>query len=356
MKKVMHFPALFLILISYPAVASSNYSFNVSSLTYSDAFTIHGLLNELEGDFQNGTAAFSFNQAEVSYQQGSIGFSIFVRNDYVSDFTADTAMLMYQGENNLPLTNNTNYSLQLSMNHLRAEGFGVSYTFKHSDTLMITPRLNLLHATDLIDGSLRGSISTSSDGKYSGNAALDYHYGEDTLLGREVSKPSDYGYSFDFDINWQLNEQLNLSLSVKDLLGYIHWDKAPVTIATVTSVNEALSDDGFLNVKPALKGVEGFSKYKQKIPTRYHFIADYEYTKNLYYSAEVFVVEDLVFPRLSLRWETGSYTLTSTIDIKTKAAGLSIGNDTCKASVLTDDISMDKAHMLGLSFGCNILF
>ncbi len=338
-----------------PAFAATQVELNISSFSYSDAFTVKGLFDELSGPLSHGEDAFSFNQAEIAFSRESWQVAVFERRDYLAQFTPDTARLFYQGQNKLPADANAQYDIYLRLRQIRSSGIGIAYTFTPSDNSIFRPRLNILKASDFTDGTLSGSVTTSNTGTYSGTASLNYIYGEDHLLDRNVDKPSDYGASIDLYGEWESSDKVTITAEVRDLFGRIRWSQAPITNATANTNNANFDSDGFLDVRPAVSGAEGFRKYTQKIPTRYRLNTSYQWEPNITLAGEIFHVEGITFPRLQIVSNLGAVDLSWTADFKAKALGITYQGELCSAGIMSDSLSFNNAQTLSLQFGCNLM-
>ncbi|WP_027858773.1 hypothetical protein [Marinobacterium jannaschii] len=327
----------------------------MESENYSDAFTIKGLLNELSGPLKNGENAFSFSKLESGIRYNQFELALFIRNDYFAAFAPDTARLFYQGENNLPVDANSHYDIHLRLNNIQGKGIGFGYQLSPTNNFSLKPRLNILKATELTDGTITGSVDTDSSGSYSSQFGVNYAYSEDKLFERNVgSKPDGLGASIDLDAEWKTSDRLTLSLKVKDLFGRIRWNDAPATIASANTNNVALDSEGYIDTSPVLSGREINLDHTQKIPTRYYLTASTPLRDNLDLEGELFHIANLNFPRLHLKWQQGNYQLKTSLDTKAKALGISIGNRYCGAGIMSDSIDPDKAHSFNLNLSCQL--
>ncbi len=327
------------------------------SASYSEAFTIKGLINELSGPLSEGDHAFSFNQLETGVRYDGIELAAFIRNDYFAAFTPDTARLFYQGENGLPVDPGFNYDVSLRLHHIRSRGIGFGIRFDPTDSLTLKPRLNLLLADKLTDGFLAGEVMTDHTGRYSTRFAVDYAYSADKLFKRVVAQePEGRGFSFDIDGHWQLSDSVALRLAIKDLFGRVRWDNAPFTAASADTDNVRLDADGYIDTSPLLSGLESNKHHTQSLPTRYWLGVSKQLTEQLQLGAELFRVSGLNFPRAHLSWHFYGHELSASFDARAEAFGLAYRNGACHAALSSDSLEPDEAHSFGLQLGCRLAF
>jgi hypothetical protein len=330
--------------------------FDTESFSYSEALPVYDMvIDDMEGDLEQGEVAFTHNQFEVGMRRGQWSLSYFYRYDYYLEFDYDTIDLVHRDKNELPVEASRDYKIDLDANHIRAKGIKLAWQFNPIDNLTTKFALSYLQADELIDGRIQGGISTSASNSFSGQLDVDYFYDHDVLLDRETPSPEGDGYSLDIYLNWQVNDQWRVSASFKDAVNEISWDEAPYTTATLTSSTVDFDDNGFLHTTPSLSGFEGYNKHQQRLPMRSTVNAQYALSDDFSLTAEVFKVQSTQMPRVGLQYGlAGNAQLALHYDLEAQAVAIKFDNGIFSASYTADDSNFKKAKMLGLQMGVRI--
>ncbi|MDF1692709.1 MAG: hypothetical protein P1U47_10065 [Zhongshania sp.] len=341
-------------LISFAATQDTEYYSDIESLSYSQAAPIEQMIHDLDGaPLKSGKYAFTHNQAEIGLRKNNFEFSYFYRYDYYLKFNKDTGQLAYLQRNDLALPQNTHYDIYLRPNHLRAWGLSAAYFYDINPQLALKTRINYLRATHTTDGYLKGQLNTLDDG-YQAQLYLNYGYSRDTLLDRPEEDSDGHGASLDIDLRWQLNKRINIDFSGRDMLSFIQYRDLTYTTATANTDNIAFDQNGTIDTKPTVSGVERYRDQTQRLAARYSLVGSYKINAQHALDTELFTYDRRVFPRLGYQsnWQNKQWRLN--YDLRSKAWGLSIKGQYFNIGLRTDALDWEDAQALELQLGVNL--
>ena len=320
------------------------------SFSYSEPVSVYSALHDLSGKFTRSDTAFTRNRLELGLQKSDWEFALFERYDYYLKFNPDTAELMQRDKNNLPLDRDRKYELDISANHLQARGIKAAYYFRPAERFTLKLSGNLLYGSALLDGNIKGFLSTRHDDSFLLQATIDYDYSQDVLLNRQVNEPSGIGVSFDVAFDWRVSKKIAISARFDDLANRIFWKNAPYTLADGTSATTHFDENGLLIVRPSLSGVEAERKHKQRLPVYTTLIGYYKMGPrvNLIVTAKQLMATTLPAVGYRFKLEDKSF-FTLQYGIKNQAVGLSYKRENMSVKLVSDALSFKDAQTLGLT-------
>lgn len=242
-----------------------------NTFLYSESVSIDGALHNWRGDFnKKGNKQIGSIWLEAGVKKDSWLLSVLYREEYLLNYHPDTAELYNNLETTKVLDAGRRYHIDLEATRYKASGLRIAHDFTLLPDLTISLGSSLFQSSKLINGSLNGSASALSNQDYDYNINVDYYYDDDALFDRpNVKKPVGTGLSFDLASTWKANENVDVSLDIKDLVGIIRWKDAPFTRATATSDTKSFTPDGLVRIEPALQGIEGNdATYIQRLKPR----------------------------------------------------------------------------------------
>lgn len=277
MKKNLHYYFLIFGFSSFTLLTNVTFAseykpfMKFNTFLYSESVSIEGALHNWRGDFnKKGDKQIGSLWLEAGIRKNNWSLSALYREEYFIDYHPDTAELYNSIENTQVLDIGRRYKIDLDAVRYKATGLRIARDFILSPNLKISLGSSLFKSSKLLDGSINGSATALSDQDYDYNVNVDYHYDDDVLFDRpDVKAPSGVGLSFDMASIWQVNKNVDVNLDIKDLLGMIRWRDAPFTKASVTSDTKSFTPDGFVQIEPALQGVESNDDtYRQRLKPR----------------------------------------------------------------------------------------
>lgn len=269
-------------LIAFPAVADeSTYSafLEADSLTWSDSFPIDAFLNNFEtGSFESGgETSFTHNQITVGAERGGFRAGLTTRYDYYTEYTPDTARLVFDSSNDGVQAGD--YDLFVDLKEVQASGLQVGYAHAVSDALTIEARVSALTLHRLTDGDAFGAISIDANDEVSGAAEGDYSFTDNLLFSEEFPAPGGVGATADILVHWSPREKLKIRAAAYDIASYLKWDDVPRTEFIADTATAIREESGQLVVNPTLSGRDSQSDYLQRYFARYEIDTAYEVGK-----------------------------------------------------------------------------
>lgn len=350
--------ALTTALLANPAFAEPREIFSsVFSESYSDISPIDQLIHDLDGPaVDRGEFAFTHNQFEIGQTQGDWSLSYFVRYDYYMKFNGDTAELAYLLRNDLPLPQNRLYNVDLKANHLVSQGLGLAKMFHHSPSLRSRWRINYFHASKTTNGYLKGQVRTLED-SYQAQLRLDYSYSRDTLLDRPEEDNYGQGLGLDVDLYWQLSDALSVTLQGRDALSWIRFKDQTFTTADADTATVSFDENGTIDSRPTVSGIEGYRDDSQRLPARYTLSTLYTPAPGkLGIGAEVFSIDRHVFSRLSIQETRGGLTGKLSYDFRSKGLFFSLSGGQFSLTLGGDSLDWEKARHISLALSYSAAF
>ncbi|UVW35722.1 hypothetical protein NYF23_03690 [SAR92 clade bacterium H455] len=311
---------------------------------------MYSALHDLSGKFIRGDTAFTQNKLELGLQKGDWEFALLERYDYYLKFNPDTAELIQRDKNNLPLDRERKYELDISANHLHARGIKAAYYFRPAESFTLKLSGNLLYGSALLEGNIKGLLSTHNDDSFLLQATIDYDYSDDVLLNRQVDDPSGIGVSFDVAFDWELSEKMVLNARFDDLVNRIFWRNAPYTLADGTSATTHFDENGLLVVHPSLSGVEAERKHLQRLPVHTTLTGYYKMGPgvSLIVSAKRLMAATLPAIGYQLKLKDKSF-FSLQYGLKNQALGLTYERENLSINLVSNALSFKDANTIGLS-------
>ncbi|WP_159561207.1 hypothetical protein [Alcanivorax sp. S71-1-4] len=235
--------------------------------SHSDAFPVHDLVWGMGRDFRTGEQHLGFGRAEVGVRYGNLSVGALYRYEVSARSSRSASELIWRSETGRAIPAGRRWPLRLDVNQVLMRGVALGYTFFPAPNLTLTTRLQLLNATEMIDGQVSGDIETYDD-DYQGQAHLTYFYTRDSLWDRPTGRRRGQGAALDLHAVWQINPRHRLRLHLLDGLNGIYWRDMYYTTADLTSDRVAYDDDGQLNVRAAMTGYEGNRHHWQRLPVK----------------------------------------------------------------------------------------
>lgn len=126
--------------------------------------------------------------------------------------------------------------------------------------------VSLFRTNSIIDGFVSGGMAYQSNNAVQADLMVDYLYDEDKLLDRPLtgSSPRGWGVSVDAALYWEAkswlaaDDRLRMTLLSRDLWRRIKWSRVPYTSVTVVNGEQLLDEQGNINGRPLLQGVESY--------------------------------------------------------------------------------------------------
>jgi hypothetical protein len=197
---------------------------------------------------------------------------------------------------------------------------------------------------------LAGEVTIDDGDINGGNLAVLYYYHEDYLLGRRIDAPaSGTGYSADLEMDVELMKGLFLTAKFHDIIGEIHWDRAPYSDLRIASTTTYYDEEGYAHRDPMMTGTESYRNFKQPLPLHYEFNLKKHlaYGFNVAYDREQY--DRVVFNRLIF-----GYSLLSVVEVQAgydftaEATWLGVSANGFLLQLAADDFHLDDSRAVAL--------
>lgn len=351
----MRFAVACLFLGSFcPMISNAEFSvfLDSASTVFSEPVPIALFEDDLEGGEypQSGRHAVTFNHVEIGMGFGGFELAYFMREDYAFDFSEETFELIYRDKNELPIAEDQSYQVYLKAQHIKADGWRLGYRLEFAPRRSLRFSVNYMKADELLYGTLAGEVTVDDGDINGGNLAVLYYYHEDYLLGRRIENPaSGTGYSADLEADIELVEGLVLTAKFHDIIGEIHWDRAPYSDLQIASTTTYYDEDGYARRNPMMTGKESYRNIKQPLPLHYEFNLKKQVWRGLSISYNREQYDKVVFNRL-----IAGYSLLSVVELQAgydftaEAIWLGMGAKGFLLQFAADDYRLSDSSALAL--------
>ncbi|CAN8139900.1 DUF5723 domain-containing protein [uncultured Thiomicrorhabdus sp.] len=356
-KKLLPFSALiFSLLYSQSTWAINNTFVHFGSFNHSEPIAIKAFAGDWDSKFSGGTKALSLSQIELGFTQGNWKYSVFQRQDYLLQFSEDTAEFYYNIENKLPLDEGREYQLELDSQSFVATGLKVAFqdNWQQIDWQL---GISYLQGSKLTDGSINGAATYINDKDYNFNFDVDYYYDNDVLFDRNIEQaPEGHGYAIDLTLGTQINDRWSVKFQAKDLLAQIFWNNTPRTVATSDSDTKTYDEDGYVIFNPVASGTESTEDFTQRIPIKLNLSSTYRITPQHSIKFGYRNLDVAEFYNLAYQYHTPHSRFDVGYYLSAQAWSLSYQRSWFKLQLLTDDLDWQEAKTLGVNLGLSYRF
>lgn len=321
------------------------------SITFSEPTSIHSFLHDWNGSFENGTHAFSYNSAEFGVNTGTYSIGAQVRYDYALEFSEDTASYFNATANDIALERDRDYHLKIEAEHFTTSGIRFARTNAFGNGWSIKSAITVLYAWDLLSGNMHGTVLESEPDTLTFNATADYYYREDPFFRREVPPPEGQGATLDIALEGKLGSWGVFRLKAIDLLGAIWWHRAPHTVASAESTTSESVNPLESTVPPVVSGREGFSRFRQSLPTRGTLETIVPITSQIDFSGKIFYTPAATHYLVGITHEINRSKTTVRYNLSAKAIEIESIRGNFQFAFGIDNLDYKDAHYLSCILG-----
>ena len=284
-------------------------SINIEGFIANDPVSLKDFFNDWEGDYtpKNGDniamEEFRLDIGTVIYDSYYVGY-FYTRNLFV--VTSRGFVDFYHTlKNGSKFDSKQKYNLKLDMDGIEEHGVLISRNFPLLDTeeyeLSAGVSGYFSYATGIQYGSLTGKSSIGADGTYSASGITDYYYQNNLLYDLDTKKTYGIGYGLHLGALYT-NKTYNfdIQLIINNVLAKSHWTNLPFSHVDIDTRNQIINNNGNIEYKPTISGLEVYKDYIQKIIPKYHM----DITKNLFQYIDVTVgidnVDNITIPYVTI--------------------------------------------------------
>ncbi|MBQ4832518.1 hypothetical protein J8L70_04615 [Pseudoalteromonas sp. MMG010] len=334
---------------------------NFDSEIYTEAQPIKAFIDDFDAPLTSGDSAFTYNLFEIGAGYGGFKIGLQSRFDYVLNFDPDTALYTHTEKNDLPFEERF-YTYYLDAKQVTSNGVFVSYDFKllEDNALTITPKLSVFASTHYQDGTVDGHIYSD---EVEGDIDVDYYFSKDILFKKYTpsNNPESIGYSFDIFANWQVNNDLQIGVSVKDLFYKAKYDNSGYVTGQAVEVPYGVNSDGNVISQPTVSLSTSDNNNTQshdfEMKMRVQAFADYRINDWFSTALTVKQYDQDTFSQLKGRihfWD--HWKVQAGYESKSEAMLFGIENDYFGLNLQTDNFDLDKAYYANINWYINIKF
>ena len=347
------------LLFFLPAIALAGVSpyLSLHTFTYSEPITIQNILNDSSDSFTGGEDALTHNWAEIGATYNNFGVGILSRYDYDLEFSEDTAEFYYLIENKKSLPQGRVFDLYLETKHTQSDGVRFSYTHTFKRNINVNIGLSYLRGVWLTEGKAQGQGVALTENDYDFQFDVNSYDSEDMIFERKIDSPEGTGYSIDFSLDWEVNQQWEFNLRVIDLIGRMYWEYAPYTTAVASSDNKEYDDDGYLIYKPVLSGYEGNADFTQELKPQIKALVNYQWNNKFAALGQLYSFYTANFYQLGLGYSFNQKSLLSMLYMfETNAITIGYEMQYFQFMITSDAFQFDDANTFALSLNATIKF
>ena len=277
---------------------------------------------------------------------------VFERGELAIQTNQDTLDLF---DRDMDLVNDRRYDIDIAIEAYRSQGVELQYDWRRG-LLSLSPSIRVFNANDLQDGTASGTGIALSDKTYELEGLVDYHYKRNLLYDSTNQHAVDgFGVGFDLKMGYELNPDMGVELTVRDLFTQIDWRSAPYTEATISTNNSEQDEDGYTRFRPIISGWEKSERFTQTITPKYKL--KMHYTKHsIRYQLSCFVRQQFVLPWLDVHKDFAWGQLGLGFNPTLSLYRLSIRKGSFYFRSMLNDPRWDRMRALGLEMGFGLTF
>lgn len=348
-------PLFFYCVLPVKAEPQKSTFLEFESFSFSESASIKQILDNLEGDtIRSGRRSFTHNKFQIGMRYRRWSISAIARYDYYLKYHPDTAEIMYRDANDIQLTRNRDYIIDIEAVHASTRGLKVGYLFDSVDNFTVELRLSLLASDQLLDGFIRGQATVEGD-EYFGSALINYVYDEPVFLDESRGSSHGWGYSTDIRIDWKPATNWQIYVAAQDLVSEIKYDNASFTVANIDTNRISFDSDGLIQTTPLISGERGGRSHTLRYPNQFEAKVSHRFSNGIRSALAWHQYDDLAFYSVANTLPVGDrLRIMASYEFISNTAGIGFRVNGLEFSLKSDNINFSKANSLIL--GLNAAF
>jgi hypothetical protein len=346
---------------------NNNISAYVLSESYSNILPIKQLIDDewQQAPATDSSIGFTQNETGLKAYWGNISFNVAHRIDYFVFTNPDTAQAFYLERTDQPLTTQDSYQLALKLHHQRSNGFRVGYQWQF-DGFSTEINLGYWDVSASRESQITGEIFGDNNNNITGTAEITEYYNDKNFLKHTNHnnkwETDGYGITLDLAINWQVTDNFNIDVDIKDLYTQFSMKSLGFSQGNVDTDGTFINSLGGKSYLPLYRGVFGAKDFDFTLPEQVNLVA--------YYQAESFMNEDFSLGYLArykrqgdvnfyyagVELEFESSALRFMLDLEHLSPEIQYSNSWCAVTLAIDDIDIDKAMQFSLGLSGHYAF
>jgi len=339
----------------------------VLSESYSNILPIKQLIDDewQQAPATDSSIGFTQNETGLKAYWGNISFNVAHRIDYFVFTNPDTAQAFYLERTDQPLTTQDSYQLALKLHHQRSNGFRVGYQWQF-DGFSTEINLGYWDVSASRESQITGEIFGDNNNNITGTAEITEYYNDKNFLKHTNNnnkwETDGYGITLDLAINWQVTDNFNVDVDIKDLYTQFSMKSLGFSQGNVDTDGTFINSLGGKSYLPLYRGVFGAKDFDFTLPEQVNLVA--------YYQAESFINEDFSLGYLArykrqgdvnfyyagVEMEFESSALRFMLDLEHLSPEIQYSNSWCAVTLAIDDIDIDKAMQFSLGLSGHYAF
>lgn len=344
----------------------NNISAYVLSESYSNILPIKQLINDewKQAPATDSSIGFTQNETGLKAYWGNISFNIAHRIDYFVFTNPDTAQAFYLERTDQPLTTQDSYQLALRLHHQRSNGFRVGYQWQF-DSFSTEINLGYWDVSASRESQITGEIFGDSKSNITGTAEISESYNDKNFLKHTNNnqwETDGYGITLDLAINWQVTDNFNIDVDIKDLYTQFSMKSLGFSQGKVDTDGTFINSLGGKSYLPLYRGVFGAKDFDFTLPEQVNLVAHYQAENfinegfSLGYLARYKRQGDVNFYYAGVELGFESSALRFMLDIEHLSPEIQYSNSWCAVTLAIDDIEIDKAMQFSLGLSGHYAF
>ncbi len=339
----------------------NNISAYVLSESYSNILPIKQLINDewKQAPATDSSIGFTQNETGLKAYWGNISFNIAHRIDYFVFTNPDTAQALYLERTDQLLTTQDSYQLALKLHHQRSNGFRLGYQWQFGS---FSTEINLGYwdVSASRESQITGEIFGDSQNNITGTAEISESYNDKNFLKHTNNnqwETDGYGITLDLAINWQVTDNFNIDVDIKDLYTQFSMKSLGFSQGKVDTDGTFINSLGGKSYLPLYRGIFGAKDFDFTLPEQVNLVAHYQAESfttegfSLGYLARYKRQGDVNFYYAGVELGFESSALRFMLDMEHLYPEIQYSNSWCAVTLAIDDIEINKAMQfsLGLS-------
>ncbi|KGJ88953.1 hypothetical protein [Colwellia psychrerythraea] len=260
---------------------NNNISAYVLSESYSNILPIKQLIDDewKQAPATDSSIGFTQNETGLKAYWGNISFNVAHRIDYFVFTNPDTAQAFYLERTDQPLTTQASYQLALQLHHQRSNGFRVGYQWQF-DGFSTEINLGYWDVSASRESQITGEIFGDNNNNITGTAEITEYYNDKNFLKHTNNnnkwETDGYGITLDLAINWQVTDNFNIDVDIKDLYTQFNMKSLGFSQGNVDTDGTFINSLGGKSYLPLYRGIFGAKDFDFTLPEQVNLIAKYQ--------------------------------------------------------------------------------
>lgn len=346
---------------------NNNISAYVLSESYSNILPIKQLIEDewKQAPATDSSIGFTQNETGLKAYWGNISFNVAHRIDYFVFTNPDTAQAFYLERTDQPLTTRASYQLALQLHHQRSNGFRVGYQWQF-DGFSTEINLGYWDVSASRESQITGEIFGDNNNNITGTAEITEYYNDKNFLKHTNNKnkweTDGYGITLDLAVNWQVTDNFNIDVDIKDLYTQFSMKSLGFSQGNVDTDGTFINSLGGKSYLPLYRGIFGAKDFDFTLPEQVNLIAKYQVENSinesfsLGYLARYKRQGEVNFYYAGVEFEFENSALRFMLDLEHYSPEIQYSSTWYAITFAIDDIEIEQAMQFSLGLSGHYAF